>query len=126
MKQEFKEEAIARMKLLKLDERVITAFEKENRIYMCEKDTMKIIELNSKEQYIINKLEQKNNILVYYILHSFINNETFELLYVEDNKKSWKLEKSDIKRKLINVIEVKTSIEAIGIELKNNKIRRII
>ena len=96
-KEERFEEAIERMKLLKLDKQCIKAFTK-GKVWESE-GFGALYEVNEKEQMIIDKFEANNkDCLVYHMIHNkFEFGECYSILYVSSDKAEWQRDKEDIK-----------------------------
>lgn len=97
-KEERFEEAIERMKLLKLDKQCIEAFTK-GKVWESE-GFGALYEVNEKEQQIIDKFEANNkDCLVYHMIHSkFEFGECYSILYVSSDKEEWEDDKDNIKK----------------------------
>ena len=65
-----KQEAIARMKLLKLHENVIREFEKEGIVNLSENGGF-LYWLNGDQQAIVDDFEAEHGALVYHVIHKF-------------------------------------------------------
>ena len=96
-KKERFDEAIERMKLLKLDKQCIEAFTK-GKVWESE-GFGALYEVNEKEQMIIDKFEANNkDCLVYHMIHNkFEFGECYSILYVSSDKEEWQKDKEDIK-----------------------------
>ena len=96
--EEMIEEAIKRMKILKLHKNAIKEFEQER---MLNKSTLNLgilYWLDEKEKEMVKRLEKKYKFMVYHIIRSYSNlGETYEILFVENNKEEWNAEKEDLK-----------------------------
>ena len=96
-KKERFDEAIERMKLLKLDTQCIEAFTKGK---VCESEGIgALYEVNEEEQFIIDKFEAHHEgCLVYHMIHNkFEFGECYSILYVSPDKEEWQQDKDDIK-----------------------------
>ena len=97
-REEMIKEAIKRMKLLKLHPNVINEFKEEQRLNKSDLNKGILYWLNEEEQEMIEKLEKKYKFMTYHIIHSYSNlGETYEILFIKDNKEEWKAEKEDLK-----------------------------
>ena len=97
-REEMIREAIKRMKLLKLHQNVINEFKEEQRLNKSDLNKGILYWLNEEEQEMIEKLEKKYKFMTYHIIHSYSNlGETYEILFIKDNKEEWKAEKEDLK-----------------------------
>ena len=95
-KKERFDEAIERMKLLKLDNQCIEAFTK-GKVWESE-GFGALYEVNDEEQFIIDKFEAHNkDCLVYHMIHNkFEFGECYSILYVSSDKEEWQQDKEDI------------------------------
>ena len=95
-KEERFEEAIERMKLLKLDKQCIEAFTK-GKVWESE-GYGALYEVNDEEQFIIDKFEAHHDCcLVYHMIHNkFEFGECYSILYVSPDKAEWQQDKEDI------------------------------
>lgn len=95
-KEERFEEAIKRMKLLKLDKQCIEAF-KKGKVWESE-GFGALYEVNDEEQFIIDKFEAHHEgCLVYHMIHNkFEFGECYSILYVSPDKEEWQQDKDDI------------------------------
>lgn len=97
-REEMIKEAIKRMKLLKLHPNVINEFKEEQRLNKSDLNKGILYWLNEEEQEMIEKLEKKYKFMTYHIIHSYSNlGETYEILFIKDNKEEWKAEMEDLK-----------------------------
>ena len=97
-REEMIQEAIKRMKLLKLYQNVIKEFKEEQRLNKSDLNKGILYWLNEEEQEMIEKLEKKYKFMTYHIIHSYSNlGETYEILFIKDNKEEWKAEMEDLK-----------------------------
>lgn len=97
-REEMIQEAIKRMKLLKLHQNVIKEFKEEQRLNKSDLNKGILYWLNEEEQEMIEKLEKKYKFMTYHIIHSYSNlGETYEILFIKDNKEEWKAEMEDLK-----------------------------
>lgn len=96
-KEERFNEAIERMKLLKLDKQCIKAFTK-GKVWESE-GFGALYEVNEEEQKIINKFEAHHkDCLVYHMIHNkFEFGECYSILYVSPDTDEWQRDKDDIK-----------------------------
>ena len=96
-KKERFDEAIERMKLLKLDKQCIEAFTK-GKVWESE-GFGALYEVNEKEQMIIDKFEAHHkDCLVYHMIHNkFEFGECYSILYVSSDKEEWEDDKANIK-----------------------------
>ncbi len=96
MKSNQKEEAIKRMKMLKLHENAIKEFKESNVINKSENGGM-LYWLEDKEKAIVKEFETKHNMLVYHIIHNYTDfGELYALLYVSNDEEEWGYDQEDI------------------------------
>ncbi len=94
--EEMKKECLTRMELSGLCKEVIADFQKGD-LYKTERMGI-LYYLNDKEKAVVENFEQKNNAVVYHILHSNTEfGELLALLYVSKHKEEWQIDKEDIK-----------------------------
>lgn len=92
-----KQEAIARMKLLKLHENVIREFEKEGIVNLSENGGF-LYWLNGDQQAIVDDFEKEHGALVYHVIHNFTEfGELYALLYVSKDEDEWEYDRDDLK-----------------------------
>lgn len=95
---ELKQEALERLKILKVDEHIIKFFENNNTLYVTD-PTGRASQLTDREKAIVKKYEDRWNILVYYLIHTSKGlEEEYHLLFVAKNKDDWNAEKEDLKQ----------------------------
>ena len=94
-KKERFDEAIERMKLLKLDKQCIKAFTK-GKVWESE-GFGALYEVNDEEQFIIDKFEAHHEgCLVYHMIHNkFEFGECYSILYVSPDTDEWQRDKDD-------------------------------
>lgn len=96
-KRKQKQEAIERMKMLKLHQNVIREFEKEGIVNLSENGGF-LFWLDSDQQAIVNEIESEYDILVYHVIRSFTEfGELYALLYVSKDEEEWEYDREDIK-----------------------------
>lgn len=100
---DMKEEAIQRMKILKLHPNVIAEFEKEGTLNKSELPIAKLIWLTEEEKELVKDEEKQNNFLVYHIIKTLTTDFgiVYDLLYVEENSDDWEIDKEDLKNDLV-------------------------
>ncbi len=97
MKTKQKQEAIERMKMLKLSDNIIREFEKEGIINMSENGGF-LYWLDSDQQAIVDEFQAEHNTLVYHVIHSYTEfGELYALLYVSKDEDEWDYDKDDLK-----------------------------
>ncbi len=95
--EEKKQEAIERMKSLKLYPNIIKEFEKENIVNMSENGGF-LYWLTDEQKEIVSEFEQENDVLVYHFIHNFTEiGEMLTFLYVSDEKEEWEYDREDLK-----------------------------
>ena len=95
--EEKKQEAIERMKSLKLYPNIIKEFEKENIVNMSENGGF-LYWLTDEQKEIVSEFEQENDVLVYHVIHNFTEiGEMLTFLYVSDEKEEWEYDREDLK-----------------------------
>ena len=96
-KQEQKQEAIERMKMLKLYPNVIKEFEKENIVNLSENGGI-LYWLDKEKKKMVDDFEIEHDALVYHIIHSFTEiGELYSLFYVSKHKNEWETDREDLK-----------------------------
>ena len=97
IKKEIFDEAIERMKLLKLDSHCIEAFCAGN-IWESE-GYGALYELTDKEQNLVDKFQKEHEgCYVYHVIHNIFEfGECYSMLYVSSDKEEWEQDKQDIK-----------------------------
>lgn len=92
-----KEEALRRMRLLKIDRSIRREFEVENKVYKY--DGIEMCELDEEETAFIKKWEDQTGNRVYYVMDniSFLG-EFFTMLYVPKVSGNWKRERDELKQ----------------------------
>lgn len=97
-KKEMKNEAIKRMKILRLHQNVLDDFINENKLNKSDSPLGALYWLDEKELEMIKDFEYEHNVIVYHIIHTFSNlGETYELLFITKEKEEWEAEKVDLK-----------------------------
>lgn len=95
-KQQQKNEAIERMKMLKLYPNIIKEFKKENIINMSENGGM-LYWLKDDERQIVEDFETEYNTVVYHVIHNYTElGEMYALLYVSDDEEEWEYDRDDL------------------------------
>jgi len=96
-RQEQKQEAISRMKMLKLHINAINEFEKEDVINLSEHGGI-LYWLNDDQMEYVKTFEQKYNSVVYHVIHNVTEfGELLAFLYVSDSEEEWGYDRDDIK-----------------------------
>ena len=101
MEKEIINEALKRMKMLKLSNHCINAF-KKGKVWESE-GFGALYEVNEKEQEIINDFEKDNpGYKVYHMIHNLFEfGECYSLLYVSNDKEEWEQDRNDIKENYV-------------------------
>ena len=94
-REEQKQEAIARMKYLKLYPQTIKEFEKEDLVNYSHLGILYWVE---GEMYsLMRKFENEHNALVYHIVQTFTDfGELLSFLYVSQHKDEWEYDRADL------------------------------
>ena len=98
-KEDIVNEAVLRMKALKIHANAVKEFECERKINISEPPLGGLFWLeDSSLQKIVNEFEAKHNCIVYHIVHTFTDyGEMYSFLYVNYDDEEWELDKEDIK-----------------------------
>ena len=95
-----KQEAIERMKMLKIYSQAIKEFEKENVINVSEHGGI-LFWLDDEQQEMVKKFEEKYNAVVYHVIHNYTEfGELYSLLYVSQHENEWDYDKDDIRHNI--------------------------
>ena len=95
-----KQEAIERMKMLKIYSQAIKEFEKENVINVSEHGGI-LFWLDDEQQAMVKRFEEKYNAVVYHVIHNYTEfGELYSLLYVSQHENEWDYDKDDIKHNI--------------------------
>ena len=96
-KNQQKQEALKRMKLLKLYPNIIKEFEKDGIVNLSENGGI-LYWLDSTQKAIVDHFETENNALVYHVIHNYTEfGELYSLLYVSQYEEEWKDDRYDLK-----------------------------
>lgn len=100
LREKQKQEAIERMKMLKIYSQAIKEFEKENVINVSEHGGI-LFWLDDEQQEMIKRFEEKYNAVVYHVIHNYTEfGELYSLLYVSQHENEWDYDKDDIKHNI--------------------------
>ena len=100
LREKQKQEAIERMKMLKIYSQAIKEFEKENVINVSEHGGI-LFWLDDEQQEMIKRFEEKYNAVVYHVIHNYTEfGELYSLLYVSQHENEWEYDKDDIKHNI--------------------------
>ncbi len=92
-----KQEALERMKMLKLHGNIIKEFDKEGIVNLSENGGF-LYWLDSDQQAIVDEFEAEHDALVYHVIHDFTElGELYSLLYVSKYEEEWEDERTDLK-----------------------------
>lgn len=95
---EQKQEAIARMKMLKMHDNPIREFEKEDKINQSEHGGLLYWLDELQEQY-VKAFEEKHKAVVYHVIHNYTDiGEMLSFLYVSDSPDEWEYDRDDLKQ----------------------------
>ena len=95
-----KQEAIERMKMLKIYSQAIKEFEKENVINVSEHGGI-LFWLDDEQQEMVKRFEEKYNAVVYHVIHNYTEfGELYSLLYVSKHEGEWDYDRDDIKHNI--------------------------
>ncbi len=94
-KEEMIEEAVRRMKVLKLHQNPIKEFEEEQKLNRSDKGIL--FWLDEDEEKMVRDWENQYGYVVYHVIHSFSNlGETYELLYVAPYMEDWEYDNENL------------------------------
>lgn len=97
---EMKQEAIERMKFLKIRQDVIYSFENDNKITMSSKGN--VYEVPQYKLEFLKDHEEKIGVMIYHVIHSYGNiGETYEFLYVSNYTEDWTYERDMANRNIL-------------------------
>ena len=92
-----KQEAMERMKQLRLYPNIIKEFAKEDIVNLSEHGGM-LYWLNHDQQKIVREFEEKYDAVVYHVIHNNTEfGELYSLLYVSEYEEEWEDDRSDLK-----------------------------
>ncbi len=123
-----KQEAIERMKILKLKQDVIENFSKQDIIYTSEIQG-DLLKANDEQLQLIKQFELKKNVKIYHIIHQKTESrDILFFLYVSEKEQEWENEKRDLKLAFDCAIVLKkeTEIKEIGIKIKDGKVNVVV
>lgn len=97
-REEKKIEAIARMKSWGIYPPIVKQFEEDDQISESAPPLGVCYWLDEEQMTRVRDFEERNNALVYHVIHSFTNiGEMESFLYVSDYPEEWELDRTDIK-----------------------------
>ena len=92
-----KQEAIKRMKMLKILNQTIKEFENENVVNVSEHGGI-LFWLNEEQKQYVKEFENKSNAVVYHVIHNHTEfGELLSFLYVSKDEDEWDYDKNDLK-----------------------------
>lgn len=98
IRNEQKQEAIKRMKMLKLHENPIREFEEDGTINQSEHGGM-LYWLDDKQTEYVKAFEAKYNAVVYHVIHDWTEiGELLAFLYVSKDKDEWGYDRDDLEQ----------------------------
>lgn len=96
MKHKQKQEALARMKMLKLNWSVVKEFREEGKLNKSEFGGILYL-LTDAEKEMVKTFEEQHNSLVYHVIHNFTEfGELYSLLYVSQDEEEREDDRNDI------------------------------
>lgn len=98
-REELKKEALVRMQMLNLNEDAIKDFEENDKAWKSETNMGILYWLNEKEEKMVKEFEEKNNCLVYHLIHNNYMEigECYSIFYVSQYEEEWEMDRYDIK-----------------------------
>ena len=100
LREKQKQEAIERMKMLKIYTQAIKEFEKDNVINVSEHGGI-LFWLDDEQQEMVKRFEEKYNAVVYHVIHNYTEfGELYSLLYVSQHEEEWDYDRDDIKHNI--------------------------
>lgn len=92
-----KQEAIKRLKALKIIDDAVRQFEKDDVVMVTEPPMGGLYWLEDEEKEMVRKFEEENNALVYMIVRAFTEfGKMDSLLFVSDYEEEWEMDNEDI------------------------------
>ena len=96
-KEQKKQEALERMKLLSLYPNIIREFEKDGIVNMSENGGY-LYWLDDEQREYVSDFEEEYNALVYHVIHNYTEvGEMLTFLYVSDDEDEWGYDRDDLK-----------------------------
>lgn len=96
-KEEMKDEALKRMKMLKMLSQPIKEFKNENKLNLSERCGI-LYWLDDEQEKMVRDWEEKTGNLVYHVVHNYTNfGEMYTFLYVSKYKDEWEMDNADLK-----------------------------
>ena len=122
--EDLKQESIRRMKILKLDEKIINDFIKEDILYVS-KIQGEIEVANQNQINLVKEFEKEHKVKIYHIIQLVSKNKSIlYFLYVNQKRKYWVQDRKDISSGYIETITVKNlrELRVIGAKIINGKV----
>ena len=92
-----KQEALTRMKMLKLHSNIIKEFDKDGIVNLSENGGF-LYWLNSDQQAIVDEFEAEHDALVYHVIHNYTEfGELYSILYVSKYEEEWDDDRNGLK-----------------------------
>ena len=96
-KEQKKQEALERMKMLSLYPNIIREFEKDGIVNMSENGGY-LYWLDDEQREYVSDFEAEYNTLVYHVIHNYTEvGEMLTFLYVSDDEEEWGYDRDDLK-----------------------------
>lgn len=122
--EDLKQESIRRMKILKLDQKIINDFIKEDILYVS-KIQGEIEVANQNQINLVKEFEKEHKVKIYHIIQLVSKNKSIlYFLYVNQKRKYWVQDRKDISLGYIETITVKNlrELRVIGAKIINGKV----
>lgn len=122
--EDLKQESIRRMKILKLDEKIINDFIEKDVIYVS-KIQGEIEVANQNQISLVKEFEKEHKVKIYHIIQLVSKNRNIlYFLYVNQKRKYWSQDRKDISLGYIETITVKNlrELRVIGAKIINGKV----
>lgn len=122
--EDLKQESIRRMKILKLDEKIINDFIEKDVIYVS-KIQGEIEVANQNQISLVKEFEKEHKVKIYHIIQLVSKNRNIlYFLYVNQKRKYWAQDRKDISLGYIETITVKNlrELRVIGAKIINGKV----
>lgn len=102
-KEEMKNEAIERLKMLKVHEDVINDLKNENKLYRSDGSLGILFWLDEEEKRIVREFEDKYKVLVYHVIKTNTLDFGFiyDLLFITNEKEYWQEERERLKAGIV-------------------------
>ena len=96
-KEQKKQEALERMKMLMLSPNIIKEFAKDGIVNMSETRGF-LYWLDDEQKEYVSDFEEEHNALVYHVIHNYTEvGEMLTFLYVSDDEDEWGYDRDDLK-----------------------------